>query len=96
MEPITVTVLIEGFEYLRRVEGTHWARDGERNLYVYDGDLTVLEVTDGHVVEVCRESHVETIAVRDRTNSTDHDHGPSDDVDDDDEPDTTTTTTERH
>lgn len=59
---ITVTVEIGDTEYIRQVEGTHWARDDNRTLYVYNDDTTVLEVAPEHVVEVFREDDVETIA----------------------------------
>jgi hypothetical protein len=57
---ITVTVAIGGREYIRQVEGTHWARDENRTLYVYDDDRTLLEVEAEHVVEVLREADVQT------------------------------------
>jgi len=57
---ITVTVAIGGREYVRQVEGTHWARDENRTLYVYDDETTVLEVEAEHVVEVLREEDVQT------------------------------------
>lgn len=59
---ITVSVAFGGREYVRQVEGTHWARDDDRTLYVYNGDTTVLEVESEYVVEVLREEDVTTIA----------------------------------
>lgn len=59
---ITVTVEIGDTEYVRQVQGTHWARDDSRTLYVYNDNTTVLEVAPEHVVEVFREGDVETIA----------------------------------
>jgi hypothetical protein len=78
---ITVTVVIDDREYVRQVQGTHWARDDDRTLYVYDSeDRTVLEADGDHVVEVFREDEVETVATFDRSEITGT------------EPDTTTTT----
>ncbi|ELZ84454.1 hypothetical protein C453_12946 [Haloferax elongans ATCC BAA-1513] len=85
-ETITVTILIDGHEYIRQVEGTHWARDDSRTLYVYDGPQTVLEAADQHVVEVFREDRVDTVGMIDR--STELEHGQSDD----EAPASTTTT----
>lgn len=59
---ITITVLIDGTQYVRQVEGTHWRRDVERTVYVYDGDTTVLEVDAEYFVEAAREDRVETIS----------------------------------
>lgn len=70
---ITVTVAIGGRELIRRVDGTHWARDQSDRLYVYDNtltgdgeDTTVLEVAGEHVIEVAREDAIDTLAVVDR------------------------------
>ena len=68
---ITVTVEIGGREYVRQVEGTHWARDDNDRLYVYDDDTTVLDVADENAVEVLREDAVETIATFDATTTAD-------------------------
>lgn len=62
---ITVTVEIGDREYVRQVQGTHWARDDDDRLYVYDDDQTVLEVAADNVTEVLREDAVETIATID-------------------------------
>ncbi|MYL67792.1 hypothetical protein [Halorubrum distributum] len=57
---ITVTVLIDGTQYIHQVEGTHWRRDDERTVYVYNGDITVLEVDAEYFVDAMREDSVET------------------------------------
>lgn len=59
---ITITVEIGGTEYVRQVQGTHWARDDSRNVFVYDEDGPILEVTEDHFVEAFYEDNVETIA----------------------------------
>jgi hypothetical protein len=65
--PITVTVIINGEQYVRRIpDATHWRRDGDGNFYVYreedDGsDTTLMEVAEGHVVEAMRENNVDTL-----------------------------------
>jgi hypothetical protein len=62
---ITVTVEIGDREYVRQVQGTHWARDDNGRLYVYDDDRTVLDVDDDVVTEVLREGAVQTTATID-------------------------------
>jgi hypothetical protein len=57
--------------FVRQVEGTHWARDENRRLYVYDDDTTVLDVGADSVVEVLREDDVETVATIDSDTITD-------------------------
>lgn len=62
---ITVTVKIDGTEYIRQVQGTHWARGSSadnQSVYVYSGETTVLEVDADHFVEAFREDDVETVA----------------------------------
>ncbi|MFC5278643.1 hypothetical protein ACFPM1_07730 [Halorubrum rubrum] len=58
---ITITVLIDDTQYVRQVEGTHWRRDDERTVYVYNDDTTLLEVEAEHFVEAFREDRVDTI-----------------------------------
>ena len=57
---ISVTALIDGTQYIHTVEGTHWRRDDERTVYVYNGDTTVLEVDAEYFVGAMREDSVET------------------------------------
>jgi len=57
---ITITVELGGSEYVHSTEGTHWARDDDGRLYVYDGDMTLLEIKAEHVVEVAREERIDT------------------------------------
>ncbi|RQG93736.1 hypothetical protein [Natrarchaeobius oligotrophus] len=59
---ITVTVKIDDTEYVRQVQGTHWARDDEGRVYVYNGETTILEVEAPYFVEAFRENDVETTA----------------------------------
>jgi len=67
---ITLTVDIGGREYVRQMDATHWARDDDGRLYVYRDDLTLLDVDDGHVVEVLREDEVTTLAAIDADTTT--------------------------
>ncbi|MDS0280295.1 hypothetical protein NDI85_21150 [Halomicroarcula sp. S1AR25-4] len=67
---ITTTVAIGGRVYVRQVQGTHWARDDDGRLYVYDDDTTVLDVGADNVVEILREDDVETVATIDSDNTT--------------------------
>lgn len=65
---ITVTVEIDGTEYVRQVQGTHWARGSSadnHSVYVYNEGETVLEVSADHFVEAFHEDAVETIATID-------------------------------
>ena len=68
---ITITVEVGGRVFVRQVQGTHWARDDDGRLYVYDNDTTVLDVGAGSVVEVLREDDVETVATIDSDTITD-------------------------
>ena len=54
----TITVLINGTELVRQVEGSHWARDDSRNVWIHDGDKPVMEVESEHFVEIVRESNI--------------------------------------
>lgn len=56
---LTVTVLIDGKELVRQVQGTRWRRDDHRNVWIYDeNDEPVMEIDGEHFVEIVREDRI--------------------------------------
>lgn len=56
---LTVTVLIDGKELVRQVEGARWRRDDHRNVWIYDkNDEPVMEIEGEHFVEIVREDNI--------------------------------------